>query len=242
MINTKILPIMLCVMGIFVIGLFLLMTSRDFPDSANAYTLPDGTQTKSGQVAYLPVVYKQATEEDILATLEAAKAEEANFSEEAEDQGKEDEDKDCKVSEKFPVGLRQWCKFITKAAKRNNLDPDLVAALIYQESNYPERCPDGPFTPSCTSKNGAVGMMQVMPGDGIALTIPCPNGPCFAGRPSTQALRDPKFNIDYGTDFLAAKIAKYGGDTREALKSYGPRDYGYDYADLVLSWYQQFKN
>ena len=234
--DKKIFPITLCVMVIFVVAMFLLVTSRDVPGSAMAY-MPDGSRTESGQVAYLPLVYRQATEEDIQAALEAAEiqaqSEDIKTGEEIEDE--------CRVSEKFPDGILQWCKFITKAAKRNGVDPDLVAALIYQESNYPDRCPDGPFTPSCTSKDGAVGMMQVMPGDGIALTIPCPNGPCFAGRPSTKALRDSKFNIDYGTNFLAAKIAKYGGDVREALKSYGPRDYGYDYADKVLSWYNQFK-
>jgi len=48
-----------------------------------------------------------------------------------------------------------------------------------------------------------------------------------------QELFDPEFNVSYGTRMLAGLIQKKG-DVREALKSYGPKDVGYYYADLVI--------
>lgn len=84
------------------------------------------------------------------------------------------------------------------------------------------------------SDSGAVGLMQVMPRDGIAAFFECINGPCFASRPTTQELLDPEYNIDYGVKMLAGLIDRLGS-TREALKAYGPMDVGYSYADKVLA-------
>jgi soluble lytic murein transglycosylase-like protein len=85
------------------------------------------------------------------------------------------------------------------------------------------------------SASGAVGLLQVMPSDGIAAGFMCANGPCFASRPTTQELLDPAFNIDYGVRYLSGLIQRYGGDTREALRSYGPLNMEYRYADIVLT-------
>jgi soluble lytic murein transglycosylase-like protein len=134
----------------------------------------------------------------------------------------------CKVSGYFPDKIRQWCDEITRYAKKNNLDPDLVAALIWQESGG---------NPLAYSKSGAVGLMQVMPRDGIAASFMCVNGPCFTSRPTIAELKDPTFNIQYGTGMLANLVAKYGS-IREALRYYGPRDVGYYYADKVLGIYE----
>jgi soluble lytic murein transglycosylase-like protein len=84
------------------------------------------------------------------------------------------------------------------------------------------------------STSGAVGLMQIMPRDGIAAGFQCINGPCFATRPTIEELKDPAFNVDFGVRMLAGLIKKHG-DVREALKSYGPYDVGYRYADQVLS-------
>ncbi len=144
----------------------------------------------------------------------------------------EDEEADkCKVSKKYPDQIREWCGLITKFSKKNGLDADLVAALIWQESGG---------NPVAYSKSGAVGLMQVMPRDGIAATFMCVNGPCFTSRPSTDELQDPNFNIKYGTGMLANLVAKYG-DMREALRYYGPRDVGYYYADKVLRIYENYR-
>ena len=84
------------------------------------------------------------------------------------------------------------------------------------------------------SHSGAVGLLQVMPRDGISASFQCINGPCFASRPTIQELLDPEFNMEYGTGMLAALVEKHGSE-REALFRYGPIDVGYTYADKVLA-------
>jgi soluble lytic murein transglycosylase-like protein len=89
------------------------------------------------------------------------------------------------------------------------------------------------------SHSGAVGLLQVMPRDGIAAGFMCKNGPCFAKRPTISELQDPEFNINYGAGMLSGLNNKYL-DIREALKSYGPMDVGYAYADKVLAIYSRY--
>jgi len=138
---------------------------------------------------------------------------------------------DCDVSSLYPGQIRQWCQLIVSHSLVYGLNPDLVAALIWQESGG---------DPLAYSKSGAVGLMQVMPRDGIASTFMCANGPCFASRPTIQELRDPTSNVDYGTRMLSGLLGKHG-DMREALKYYGPKDVGYYYADKVLGIYSGYK-
>ena len=137
----------------------------------------------------------------------------------------------CELSDRFPASVQQWCDLITYYAKLSDLSPDLVAALIWQESGG---------NPVAYSKSGAVGLMQVMPNDGLAASFMCPNGPCFSSRPSIEKLQDPEFNIDYGTKMLAGLITKHG-NLRDALKSYGPMNMGYYYADKVLAIFENYK-
>ena len=137
----------------------------------------------------------------------------------------------CEVSGNYPEQIRQWCQLITAYSQANGLDPDLVAALVWQESGGDSLA---------YSKSGAVGLMQVMPRDGLAAAFMCINGPCFANRPSIQELQDPTFNVEFGTRMLGGLNAKYG-DLREALKYYGPKDVGYYYADKVLGIYASYK-
>src|SRR4030042_807858 len=86
----------------------------------------------------------------------------------------------------------------------------------------------------------AVGLMQVMPRDGIAAAFECINGPCFASRPTIEELQDPSFNIEYGSQMLAGLIGRLG-NMREALKSYGPMDVDYRYADTVLAIFENYR-
>jgi soluble lytic murein transglycosylase-like protein len=81
--------------------------------------------------------------------------------------------------------------------------------------------------------------MQVMPRDGIAARFECPNGPCFAKRPTIQELQQPGFNVEYGTRMLAGLIERHG-EIRPALKSYGPMDVGFSYADKVLAIWDRY--
>lgn len=134
---------------------------------------------------------------------------------------------DCSLAASYPQNILQWCGLIEQAAKQYGLPANLIAALIWQESGGDAQA---------YSKSGAVGLMQVMPRDGLAANFQCANGPCFASRPTIQELRDPAFNIDYGTRFLAGLLARRGS-LREALYAYGPMGMGYAYADKVLGIY-----
>jgi soluble lytic murein transglycosylase-like protein len=136
----------------------------------------------------------------------------------------------CLVSPNYPQSILQWCDLITRYAGQFGLPPDLIAALILQESGG---------QPQAYSHSGAVGLMQVMPRDGLAASFMCVNGPCFSNRPPIAELQDPEFNVKYGTRMLAGLLNKYG-DMREALKAYGPKDMGYYYADKVLGIYQRY--
>ncbi|RPI78205.1 MAG: hypothetical protein EHM41_25980 [Chloroflexi bacterium] len=139
---------------------------------------------------------------------------------------------ECRVSDRFPDSVLQWCGLITKYSTSEVLDPDLVAALIWQESGGKR---------DAYSHSGAVGLMQVMPSDGIAEKFRCPKGPCFADRPLTSELMDPEFNIKVGTNLLRGLVDHYGGDIRQALRAYGPMDVGYRYADTVLRLHQDYR-
>jgi soluble lytic murein transglycosylase-like protein len=142
----------------------------------------------------------------------------------------QDENNNCTISNAYPQDVRQWCEQIMRHARNNRLEPDLIAALIWQESGG---------NPTAYSKSGAVGLMQVMPRDGISASFQCINGPCFTNRPSISELERPNFNIKYGTGMLAGLFNKYG-DIREALKYYGPMNVDYYYADKVLNIYQTY--
>ena len=142
------------------------------------------------------------------------------------------DDLDCSVSPSFPDSVRQWCGLISRYANDHGLDPDLVAAVIVQESGG---------NPDAYSHSGAVGLMQVMPRDGLAAGFMCINGPCFGSRPSMSELYDPEFNVSYGTGMLSGLVAKRGS-VRDGLMAYGPANVGYYYADKVLAIYENNRN
>ncbi|MCC6148548.1 MAG: transglycosylase SLT domain-containing protein [Anaerolineaceae bacterium] len=137
----------------------------------------------------------------------------------------------CHLADAVPEVVRQWCGLIEASAQVYGLDPNLVAAVIFQESHGDA---------NAYSHSGAVGLMQVMPRDGLAANLMCINGPCFTARPSMAELYDPAFNISYGCGMLSGLINKHGS-LREALRAYGPANSGYYYADLVLSLYAQYQ-
>lgn len=131
----------------------------------------------------------------------------------------------CEFFDRYPAQVQPWCGLIEQATSKYGVDSLLVASVMLQESGG---------QPEIMSTSGAVGLMQVMPRDGIAAGFQCINGPCFASRPTIEELKDPAFNVDYGVRMLAGLIEKRG-DIREGLKSYGPYDVGYRYADQVMT-------
>lgn len=135
------------------------------------------------------------------------------------------------LSRAYPESVLQWEEIILENAQQYQLDPNFIAAVMLQESGG---------NAEAYSASGAVGLMQVMPRDGIAESFSCDGQPCFRNRPSMQELFDPAFNIDYGSRMLAGLLEKYGSQ-QEALYHYGPIDVGYRYADAVLNIYSTYQ-
>jgi len=138
---------------------------------------------------------------------------------------------ECSLPSRYPDSIRQWCGWIQRYAAEVELDPRLIAAVMLQESGGKA---------DAYSHSGAVGLMQVMPRDGLAEQFMCNGRPCFASRPSMDELFEPEYNISYGTRMLAGLVARHG-NVRDALKAYGPMDMGYRYADIVLSIYENYQ-
>ena len=125
------------------------------------------------------------------------------------------------MSKKFSQSILQWCGLITKYSKEQNIDPNLIGAIMLQESGG---------NPNAISVTDATGLMQVEPKDsGYAV---------FINRPTMKELLDPEFNIKYGVAMFAGLVSRYG-NTRDALFHYGPIDVGYEgYADKILTIYE----
>ena len=174
-------------------------------------------QDAAVQAAALEQAAEQPAVEEPLAPEAAAEAEVA-------------EEPGCSISAGYPQSIQQWCEIIDRYASENQVNPNLIAAVMLQESGG---------NPQAYSKSGAVGLLQVMPRDGKASGFMCINGPCFASRPSSQELYDPEFNIAYGTGMLAGLIQRHG-DVRDALRAYGPMNVGYYYADIVLGIFNRY--
>ena len=90
-------------------------------------------------------------------------------------------------------------------AANHDLDPALLAAVVYVESR---------FDPAAESEAGAVGLMQLLPetAKGIALRT---GGDRFV----VSDLRNPEINVRYGSWYLDHLLDRYG-DLQTALAAY----------------------
>jgi soluble lytic murein transglycosylase len=112
---------------------------------------------------------------------------------------------------------------IRQQAADKDLDPALIAAVIYQESKFRE---------NQESSAGAIGLMQVQPR--TALDIAKHSG---ATTFVVHDLRDPEINIRYGTFYLRELLDGYQGNEVAALAAYhaGPANADrWGGADLTL--------
>jgi len=103
---------------------------------------------------------------------------------------------------RYPLRYEQ---IVTGHAKNYDLEPHLVAAVIYQESK---------FDADAVSSSGAVGLMQLLPAtaQGIADRT---GGSGWHERD----LVDPELNVRYGSWYLRHLLDKYG-DEELALAAY----------------------
>ena len=99
----------------------------------------------------------------------------------------------------------QYETIVVGHARNYDLDPALLAAVIYRESK---------FDTNAKSRSGAIGLMQLLPSTakGIALHT---GGTRFR----VEDLYDPEINVRYGAFYLRRLLRKYG-DVRLALAAY----------------------
>ena len=94
---------------------------------------------------------------------------------------------------------------IRQQAADKNLDPALIAAVIYEESRFRDQ----------TSHAGARGLMQITPETADAIAKHS------GGTRFTQAdLATPQINISYGSYYLRLLIDHYGGNETLAIAAY----------------------
>ena len=96
----------------------------------------------------------------------------------------------------YPIG---WQGELRAAAQRAGLDPNLVAAVVREESS---------FFPLARSRVGARGLMQLMPDTARAMGIG-----------QDELLDHPETNLRMGATFLAGLVKKFG-DPRLAAAAY----------------------
>jgi soluble lytic murein transglycosylase len=109
---------------------------------------------------------------------------------------------DWYVRLRYPL---EYDHIVTGHAKNYDLDPALLAAVIYRESK---------FDANAKSSSGAIGLMQLLPdtAKGIALHT---GGSQF----EVADLWDPEINVRYGAFYLRRLLNKYG-NVRLALAAY----------------------
>jgi len=90
-------------------------------------------------------------------------------------------------------------------AHNYDLDPALLAAVIYQESK---------FKANARSSSGAIGLMQLLPDTAKGIAVHT-GGNAF----TVDDLYNPEINVRYGAWYLRHLLTKYG-DERTALAAY----------------------
>jgi soluble lytic murein transglycosylase len=98
-----------------------------------------------------------------------------------------------------------YASYVRVHARENNLDPALLAAVIYSESK---------FRVDAESSSGAIGLMQLTPATARGIAIRT-GGSKFR----TSDLYDPEINIRYGAWYLGNLFHRYGSE-RLVLAAY----------------------
>jgi soluble lytic murein transglycosylase len=111
---------------------------------------------------------------------------------------------------RYPLHYEQ---IVRGHARNYDLDPALLAAVIYQESK---------FRADAKSSSGAIGLMQLRPqtAEGIAIRT---GGTHFR----VSDLYNPEINVRYGSWYLRHLLDKYG-DEKDALAAYNAGQHNVD--------------
>jgi soluble lytic murein transglycosylase len=102
---------------------------------------------------------------------------------------------------------------IRQQAAEKNLDPALIAAVIYQESKFRDR----------TSRAGAKGLMQIVPGTARFIARRS-GGTAF----ELRDLASPQINIAYGSWYLRYLLDRYEGEEVLAVAAYNAGEQNVD--------------
>ena len=99
---------------------------------------------------------------------------------------------------RLPVAVPSYLDVVIReAARETALDPNLLAAVIYQESR---------FDPKAVSRRGAQGLMQLMPRT--------------AAHVGVRNAFDPEQNVRGGARYLAEMFETFDGDLELSLAAY----------------------
>jgi len=110
----------------------------------------------------------------------------------------------------YTVDDTRYTAEITAAAERYELSPQLVRAVVFQESR---------FDPEARGKAGEVGLMQVLPGGAGTEWARMNDRPV----PTVRELENPAFNLNVGCWYLEQGMRHYTGyreETELALARY----------------------
>ncbi|MDE2573052.1 MAG: lytic transglycosylase domain-containing protein [bacterium] len=131
----------------------------------------------------------------------------------------------------YPADRSAYAGLVASSSARWNVDPALVNAVIANESG---------FNPAATSKVGAMGLMQLMPGTAASLGV--------------SDAYDPAQNIAGGVRYLRGLLDRFSGDVSLAVAAYnagpgavekygGVPPYGETqrYVAAVLDSYQRYR-
>lgn len=117
------------------------------------------------------------------------------------------------------TGNPKYDELIAASAARNGVDPDLITAVMRQESGFHQ---------NARSYKGATGLMQLMPGT--------------AARFGVTNIFDPAQNIEGGTRYLRFLLDSFNGDVDLALAGYNAGEHAVMNSGYKIPRYRETQN